>query len=64
MDNEFNNFCNQDDTYDDADLVWRVVLLVTIIKEITAGLEAESTKTANTTSSQASHKEELATECW
>ena len=32
LDNKFNNLCNKDDTYDDADLVVRVVLLITIIK--------------------------------
>ena len=32
VDNKFNNLCNKDDTYDDANLVVGGVLLVTIIK--------------------------------
>jgi hypothetical protein len=56
MDNEFNNFCSQDDTYNDADLVVEGGVAGNNNQEIAAGLEAESTKTANTTSSQATHK--------
>ena len=56
MDSEFNNFCNQDDTYDDADLVVEGGVAGNNNQEIiAAGLKAESTKTANTTSSQATH---------
>ncbi len=32
VDNEFNNLCAQNDTYDDANMVVGGVLLVTIIK--------------------------------
>ena len=50
MNNKFNKFCNQDDTYNDADLVVERGVAGNNYQEIAAGLEAESTKTANTTS--------------
>ena len=61
MDNEFNNLCHQDDTYNDANLVERGGVTGNNNQEIAAELDAESNKTANTTYSQATHKEELVT---
>ena len=59
MDNECNSLCNQDDTYDDTDLVERGCVASNNNQDIAAELEAESTKTAKTTYYQATHKEEL-----
>ena len=56
MDNEFNELCNQDDSYNYADLVVEGGVAGINNQEIASGLEAESTKTANTTYSQATHK--------
>ena len=61
MDSEFNNLCNQDDTYNDVNLaVWEGVA-GNNNQKIAAELEAESTGTPKTTSSQATHKTELVT---
>ncbi len=59
LDNKFNNLCNKDDTYDDADLVARVGVADDNNQKIAAEQEAKLIETANTTSSQAPHKEEL-----
>ena len=56
MNNEFNNFCNQDDTYDDVNLTVGEGVSGNNNQKIAAELEAESTETPKTTSSQATHK--------
>ena len=61
VNNKFKNFCNQDDNFNDNDLAVGGSVSGINDQEISAGLEAESTKTANTTSSQATHTEELVT---
>ena len=61
VNNKFKNFCNQDDNFNDDDLAVGESVAGNNDQEIAAGLEAESTKTANTASSQATHTEELVT---
>ena len=61
MSNKFNNFCTHDDTYDVVNLAVGEGVAGDNNQEIAEELEAESTKTANTTYSQATHKEELVT---
>ena len=56
MHNKFNNICKQDYTNDDADLVVEGGVAGNINQEIAANIVAESTETANTTCSQATHK--------
>ena len=57
VDNEFNNLCDKDDTYDDADLVLGVGVAGKNNQKIAAEQEAKSTETAITTSPQAPYKE-------
>jgi hypothetical protein len=62
VDNQFNNLCNQNDTYDDANLVVGGGVVAGNKKQnLAAEPEAESTVTENTTSSQATHTEDLVT---
>ena len=56
MNNEFNNFCTQDDTYDDVNLAVGEGVAGDNNQEIARNLVEKSNETANTTSSQATHK--------
>ncbi len=59
LDNKFNNLCDKDDTYNDANLVARVGVADNNNQKIAAEQEAKSVETANTTSYQAPYKAEL-----
>ena len=61
MNDEFNNFCTQDETYNDVNLAVGESVAGDNNQKIAAELEAKSTQITNTTSSQATHKPELVT---